>query len=98
MMSRGTGGPGIAKWEAVPKHSKGKEEKTMRTRTSVRAGGMRLQNHNQVLARGLKVRTHVKAGGVSLPNHNQTLSGGLKVRTQVKAGKLGANHNLTTGR
>jgi hypothetical protein len=46
----------------------------MRTRTKVRAGGMKLANHNGTLARGLKVRTRVRAGGMKLANHNGTLA------------------------
>jgi len=47
----------------------------MKIRTKVKAGGVRLSNHNQSLVRsaGLKVKTHVKAGGVRLGNHNQSL-------------------------
>ena len=39
----------------------------MKTKTNVKAGGVRT-NHNQT---GLKVASKVKAGGVRL-NHNQT--------------------------
>jgi hypothetical protein len=48
----------------------------MKTKTRVRAGGIRLQNHNETLVKaaptGLKVKTKVKAGLLS-SNHNETL-------------------------
>ena len=40
----------------------------MRVKSSVKAGGTRL-NHNQA-AKGLRVKSNVKAGGTRL-NHNQ---------------------------
>jgi hypothetical protein len=56
----------------------------MKVKTSIKAGGAILQNHNESLARtkaapkarapGLKVRTGVKAGGALLPNHNESLA------------------------
>jgi hypothetical protein len=48
----------------------------MKTKTRVRAGGLRLSNHNETLVKaaptGLKVKTKVKAGALS-SNHNETL-------------------------
>jgi hypothetical protein len=48
----------------------------MKTKTRVRAGGIRLQNHNETLVKaaptGLKVKTKVKAGLLS-SNHNEML-------------------------
>jgi hypothetical protein len=49
----------------------------MKTKTRIRAGGIRYQ-HNETLVcdvakgQGLKVKTHVRAGGVR-SNHNETL-------------------------
>jgi hypothetical protein len=49
----------------------------MKTKTRIRAGGVRYQ-HNETLVRdaakgqGLKVKTHVRAGGVRF-QHNETL-------------------------
>jgi hypothetical protein len=51
----------------------------MQVKTHIKAGGIRLNNHNETLVRDrvprqpLKVKTHVKAGGIRLSNHNQTL-------------------------
>jgi hypothetical protein len=50
----------------------------MRVKTHVRAGGIRLSNHNETLVRDtgklkvLKVKTRVRAG-LSSTNHNETL-------------------------
>jgi hypothetical protein len=49
----------------------------MKTKTRIRAGGVRT-NHNETLVRdatkgqGLKVKTHVRAGGIRY-QHNETL-------------------------
>ena len=45
----------------------------MKTKTNVKAGGRKLQNHNETLRGGLKMKTRVKAGGKKLANHNETL-------------------------
>lgn len=48
----------------------------LRVKSGLKAGGIRLSNHNQTMAgerKGLKVKTNIKAGGVRLQNHNQTL-------------------------
>jgi hypothetical protein len=51
----------------------------MKVKTHVRAGGIRLYNHNETLVHDtgkvkvLKVKTHVRAGGIRLYNHNETL-------------------------
>jgi hypothetical protein len=51
----------------------------MRVKTHVKAGGIRLNNHNETLVwdsakgKGLKVKTRVRAGGIRLANHNETL-------------------------
>ena len=42
----------------------------LKTKTGIKAGGLRTKNHNQ----GLKVKTGVKAGGLRTKNHNQTLA------------------------
>jgi hypothetical protein len=65
----------------------------MKVRTSVKAGGIRLGNHNETLvrdrAKGLRVRTNAKAGGHNL-NHNEALvrerASRLKVKTRIKSG------------
>ena len=50
----------------------------MKTKTRVRAGGIRLYNHNETLVRdapkatALRVKTKVKAGLLT-SNHNETL-------------------------
>jgi hypothetical protein len=50
----------------------------MKVKTHVRAGGIRLTNHNETIVRdkgkgkGLKVKTRVKAGMLTY-NHNETL-------------------------
>jgi hypothetical protein len=70
----------------------------MKIKTNVKAGkkiGDPLtQNHNQVIARGMRVKSNVKAGllegpgGSSGSNHNQTVTRGLKVKSGVKAGSI----------
>ena len=50
----------------------------MKTRTNVKAGGLRF-NHNEKQVRdsnhaaGLRVKTQIKAGGFTLQNHNEKL-------------------------
>ena len=49
----------------------------MKLKTSVRAGGINLSNHNETLAsqpkKGLRVSTNVQAGKLGA-NHNETLT------------------------
>ena len=58
--------------EAIASQAKG-----FRVKTNVKAGGVRLGNHNETLVgqpkKGLRVRTKVRAGGVRLSNHNETI-------------------------
>jgi hypothetical protein len=46
-----------------------KEERAMKIKTNVKAGGIREVNHNQ--ARVIRVKSGVKAGGIREVNHNQ---------------------------
>ena len=62
----------------------------MKTRTSIKAGGLTAVNHNE----GIRVHSNVKAGGIKTINHNEKL----RVRTGMNAGKLAANHNQKLGR
>ena len=43
----------------------------MKVKSSVKAGGLNAQNHNQTV-KGLRVKSSVKAGGLNTYNHNQT--------------------------
>ena len=43
----------------------------MKVKSSVKAGGLNTQNHNQSV-KGLRVKSSVKAGGLNTYNHNQT--------------------------
>ena len=43
----------------------------MKVKSSVKAGGLNTQNHNQAV-KGLRVKSSVKAGGLNTYNHNQT--------------------------
>ena len=61
----------------------------MKTRTTVKAGGLKTINHNEKL----KVRTGINAGKLAA-NHNTTL----KVRSGIRGGKLAGNHNEKLGR
>ena len=45
----------------------------MKVKSSVKAGGLNTQNHNQTV-KGLRVKSSVKAGGLNTLNHNQTMS------------------------
>jgi Fe-S cluster assembly iron-binding protein IscA len=49
----------------------------MKLKTNVKAGGVRLGNHNETIVgqakKGLAVRTSVKAGGLAGTNHNETI-------------------------
>ena len=68
------------------------EQTFMKIRTDVRAGGVRLVNHNQS---GVRVRSNVQADELAA-NHNQS---GLMVRTSVKAGGIRLqNHNQSGAR
>jgi hypothetical protein len=58
-----------------------KTNRGLKVKTSVKAGGLTMINHNRS---GLKVRGGVKAGGLSGTNHNR---GGVKVRASVKAAR-----------
>ena len=44
----------------------------LRVKSSVKAGGIRMQNHNQTV-KGLRVRAGVKAGRIAY-NHSQTVA------------------------
>jgi hypothetical protein len=43
----------------------------MKVKSSVKAGGLNTQNHNQSV-KGLRVKSSVKAGAIAI-NHNQTV-------------------------
>jgi hypothetical protein len=47
------------------------QHKSLKVKSSVRAGGVRLSNHNQTIS-SLRVRSGIKAGG-GWANHNQML-------------------------
>jgi hypothetical protein len=41
----------------------------MKTRTSIRGGGIATRNHNE----SIRVRSNVKAGGITIKNHNESI-------------------------
>jgi hypothetical protein len=58
----------------------------MTIRTQLKAGGIRLSNHNEAL----QVRSALKAGRKALiSNHSEIL----QVRSAIKAGRIAGNHN-----
>jgi hypothetical protein len=67
----------------------------MKIRTQLKAGGRKLQNHNEMLKVRTSLKAGRKAGGTQQENHNEALH----VRTALKGGRppsgdhTGYNHN-----